>query len=76
MTVHTAPDLATASLQDLRWTGTGLKRPECVLANSRGDVYTADWRSGVAHIHTMAARPSITLPQWTAKCLSPTALHC
>ncbi len=30
--------------------GTGLQRPECVLANARGDVYTADWRGGVAQL--------------------------
>ena len=42
---------ATASLHDVRWTGSGLNRPECVLTNAKGDIYTADWRSGVAHIH-------------------------
>lgn len=31
--------------------GSGLKRPECVLSTARGDLYTADWRGGVAHIH-------------------------
>jgi sugar lactone lactonase YvrE len=30
--------------------GTGLNRPECVLATARGDLYTSDWRGGVAHI--------------------------
>lgn len=30
--------------------GSGLVRPECVLATRAGDVYTADWRGGVAHI--------------------------
>lgn len=40
-----------ASLDDLRWTGSGLNRPECVLTNAKGDIYTADWRSGVAHIY-------------------------
>ncbi|TAG46233.1 MAG: gluconolactonase [Betaproteobacteria bacterium] len=29
--------------------GSGLVRPECVLATSSGSLYTADWRSGVAH---------------------------
>jgi hypothetical protein len=28
--------------------GAGLKRPECVLTTARGDLYTADWRGGVA----------------------------
>ncbi len=25
-------------------------RPECVLATATGDLFTADWRGGVAHI--------------------------
>ena len=30
--------------------GSGLVRPECVLATCAGDLFTADWRGGVAHI--------------------------
>ena len=30
--------------------GSGLVRPECVLATRSGDLFTADWRGGVAHI--------------------------
>jgi sugar lactone lactonase YvrE len=30
--------------------GHGLNRPECVLATAAGDLYTADWRGGVAHL--------------------------
>lgn len=30
--------------------GSGLDRPECVLATVRGDFYTSDWRGGVAHL--------------------------
>lgn len=37
-------------LDSLRFIGNGLVRPECVLANAAGDLYTADWRGGVAHI--------------------------
>jgi sugar lactone lactonase YvrE len=37
-------------LSELRWTGHGLSRPECVLATADGSVYTADWRGGVAHL--------------------------
>jgi sugar lactone lactonase YvrE len=37
-------------LNDLHFVGSGLVRPECVLANATGDLYTADWRGGVAHI--------------------------
>jgi len=47
----TAPPLASAAiaLDALSFVGHGLKRPECVLATVRGDLYTADWRGGVAH---------------------------
>jgi SMP-30/Gluconolactonase/LRE-like region len=40
----------TSALQDISWVGAGLVRPECVLATAAGDVYSADWRGGVAHI--------------------------
>lgn len=30
--------------------GAGLVRPECVLATKCGDLFTADWRGGVAHL--------------------------
>jgi sugar lactone lactonase YvrE len=38
------------SLDDVRFLGSGLNRPECVLATASGDLYTADWRGGVAHL--------------------------
>lgn len=38
------------SLDVLHFLGSGLERPECVLANASGDLYTADWRGGVAHL--------------------------
>lgn len=50
MALPSVSDALAYSLQDLRWTGSGLNRPECVLATARGDVYASDWRSGVAHI--------------------------
>ena len=34
----------------LSWVGQGLVRPECVLATAHGDLFTADWRGGVAHV--------------------------
>ncbi len=37
-------------LDALAWVGQGLNRPECVLAIAAGDLYTADWRGGVAHL--------------------------
>ncbi len=47
-------------LDSLRFLGRGLHRPECVLATARGDLYTADWRGGVARVapdgsHTLYA---------------------
>ena len=38
------------SLDAITWRGSGLVRPECVLATAGGDLYTADWRGGVAHL--------------------------
>ena len=40
----------SASLDEIGFVGQGLVRPECVLANAAGDLFTADWRGGVAHI--------------------------
>ena len=39
-----------APLASLVFVGQGLVRPECVLANAAGDLFTADWRGGVAHL--------------------------
>lgn len=36
--------------QDLNYIGSGLMRPECVLATEKGHLYTADARGGVCHI--------------------------
>lgn len=40
---------ASVSLGALAFVGSGLVRPECVLATAAGDLYTSDWRGGVAH---------------------------
>lgn len=37
-------------LDAIQWTGHDLQRPESVIATRSGDLYTADWRGGVAHI--------------------------
>lgn len=39
----TAPEL-----QDLTFVGEDLDRPECVIANSAGQLFTPDWRGGIA----------------------------
>jgi sugar lactone lactonase YvrE len=49
MAVATAGAAAIA-LEALHFVGSGLNRPECVLATARGDLFTADWRGGVAHV--------------------------
>jgi sugar lactone lactonase YvrE len=43
------PDTA-AALHSLRFSGAGMMRPECVLATAAGDLFSADWRGGVAHL--------------------------
>ena len=57
MSSHASPPLplSPASLEPR---GHGLSRPECVLATASGDLYTADWRGGVA---ILAADGSQTL---------------
>ena len=45
-----AAETTPMALAALRFVGSGLVRPECVLATARGDLYTADWRGGVAHL--------------------------
>jgi sugar lactone lactonase YvrE len=42
------PAALPIALDALTFVGSGLQRPECVLATARGDLYTADWRGGVA----------------------------
>lgn len=39
---------APVALSSLRFVGVALRRPECVLATAAGDLYTSDWRGGVA----------------------------
>jgi sugar lactone lactonase YvrE len=45
------PAALPIALDALTFVGSGLQRPECVLATARGDLYTADWRGGVAALH-------------------------
>jgi sugar lactone lactonase YvrE len=55
-------------LDRVRFLGTGLVRPECVLATAAGDLYAADWRGGVAHLRpdgtqTLYAGATADLPE-------------
>jgi sugar lactone lactonase YvrE len=45
-----APAGPVAALAGVGFIGSGLVRPECVLTTLAGDIYTADWRGGVAHL--------------------------
>ncbi len=49
------------ALADLAFHGKDLVRPECVLASRSGNLYTADWRGGVA-----CTRPDGSTQAWTA----------
>lgn len=42
--------MAPVGPESLAFVGSGLNRPECVLSTAHGDLFTADWRGGVAHI--------------------------
>lgn len=50
----------TIPLSEVSLLGEGLVRPECVLATKAGDLYTADWRGGVAHIKAGGAQSLYT----------------
>jgi sugar lactone lactonase YvrE len=41
---------ASPRLIDVTFIGSGLVRPECVLATETGDLFTGDWRGGIAHV--------------------------
>jgi len=46
----TVPGAPLVDLDQVDFVGHGLVRPECVLANAAGDLFTADWRGGVAQV--------------------------
>lgn len=46
----TRADAVRVPLAAVRFTGVGLRRPECVLCTSDGHLYVADWRGGVTRI--------------------------
>lgn len=39
------------NLQQIKWIGENLHRPECVLTTKAGNVYCSDWRGGVTRIN-------------------------
>ena len=44
----TLTEIKPFQLEDLTQTGSGLNRPECVLAARDGSLYTCDWTLGIA----------------------------
>lgn len=54
--------LSTESLDALGTLGSGLNRPECVLTTRAGDIYTSDWRGGVAHIRRDGSQTLYSAP--------------
>ena len=61
-------------LEDVRWVGKGLMRPECVLATASGDIYTADWRGGVAHIKPDGSQRLYTAASMDGEALRPNGI--
>ena len=49
-TTSVARSLEPLSLDAVRFVGSALMRPECVLCTAHGDIFSADWRGGVAHL--------------------------
>lgn len=49
----------TLDLDQVSFVGSGLMRPECVLATAAGRLYCSDWRGGVTRIDADATQTSI-----------------
>lgn len=61
-------------LSTLRFSGGGLKRPECVLATASGALYTADWRGGVAETMSDGSRNLFTASLPDGRPLKPNGI--
>lgn len=61
-------------LSDLRFTGSGLQRPECVLATAAGTLYTADWRGGVGVTRPDGASSVIVAARGAPRPLRPNGI--
>jgi sugar lactone lactonase YvrE len=62
------------SLDDVSFVGSGLDRPECVLATRSGDLYTCDWRGGIAWIRPDGSNTLIGGPHIVAQGLKPNGI--
>jgi hypothetical protein len=58
----------------VRERSTGVVRPECVLANAAGDLFTADWRGGVAHLRPDGSQVLYAGPQSAGLALKPNGI--
>lgn len=65
---------AVTDLAKLGTVGGGLVRPECVLATRAGDLYTADWRGGVAHTRPDGRQTLYTPPMVDGLTLRPNGI--
>lgn len=61
-------------LANITWRGSELSRPECVLANHAGDLFTADWRGGVAHLHADGTQSLYLAPPIDGVTLKPNGI--
>jgi sugar lactone lactonase YvrE len=61
MSTHLVPHTLD-SLAALGNIGAGLVRPECALTTRAGDIYTSDWRGGVAHIRPDGSQKLYSAP--------------
>jgi len=50
----------TVNPADIRYVGQGLQRPECILAERNGSLWTADARGGVVHIRPDGSQQLVT----------------
>lgn len=55
----------TVDRRDIRFIGEGLQRPECILAERNGSLWTADARGGVVHIAPDGKQRLIALKETT-----------
>jgi sugar lactone lactonase YvrE len=74
MSAATASAAPAIALDALRFVGAGLRRPECVLATARGDLFTADWRGGVAQIRRDGSQTLFTAPLAGGRPLRPNGI--
>ena len=62
------------SLEDIGYVGSGLSRPECVLATRAGSLFTCDWRHGIAETRPDGSTRLIGSAALIADGLSPNGI--